>query len=320
MNRNGASGSSRQSHGRFLLAFAAVYVVWGSTYLAIQIAVESMPPLLLMGARSILAGGVLYAWARHREGARPLPGQWRTSLLVGGLFFLCGHGGLAWAETRVPSGTAALVIATMPIWTVMLGGRETGSRLRLFAAMILGIAGVTFLTGPASILGGGAVDPAATLVLVLAALSWAIGSVVSRRVARPASTALVTGMDLLAGGALLGVASLIRGEPASVGRGSLSLPVVTSLLYLVVFGSVLTLTAYNWLLRNTTLARASSYVYVNPIIALVIGWAFDGETLTPRVAIAAAILVLAVFLIMTAPAARRGAPARDPLETAPCRT
>jgi drug/metabolite transporter (DMT)-like permease len=303
-----------------LLAFGAVYLIWGSTYLAIRIGLESLPPFFLMGMRSLAAGSLLYAWGRLREGAHPSPIHWRTSLLIGGLFFLGGHGGLAWAETRVPSGAAALVIAGMPIWMVLLGGREGGHPLRLASAILLGICGVATLAGPASILGSGGIDPGAAIVLVLASLSWAIASVLSRRVARPASNALATGMDLLSGGALLCAGSILRGEPASLGRGSVSLASVAALLYLVLFGSVVALTAYNWLLRNTTLSRASSYVYVNPVVAVIIGWALGGEALTARVAAAAALLIFSVVLIMTGPVRPAMETPRDDLEPATCGT
>jgi len=303
-----------------MLAFSAVFLVWGSTYLAIEVAVGSIPPLLLMGIRSTLAGGALYAWSRLRGGERPASGQWRTSLLVGALFFLVGHGGLAWAETRVPSGVAALIFATMPIWVVVLGGREIGSPFQILSAMLLGMIGVLILVGPPALMGGQAVDPTGAFVLILAAFSWAVASVLARRVERAASTILATGMDLLAGGALLLLASLASGEPATLGREALTLPPVVSVLYLVLFGSILTLTAYNWLLRNTTLPRASSYVYVNPVVAIAAGWAFGGDALTPRVVAAAAVLILAVVLIMAAPPARPGARAQRDLEPVQSRT
>jgi len=303
MNEKPGFDPHTADRGRLLMAFVAVYLVWGSTYLAIRIAVESIPPLMLMGVRSALAGGLLYAFARLRLGVRPEARHWRSSLLVGSLFFLGCHGALAWAETRMPSGAAALVIATMPIWMVVLGGREIGNPLRLAFAMILGIAGVGLLAGPSSLLGGGAVDPGAALILVMAALSWATGSVVSKRIPRPSSNILATGMDLLCGSSLLCAASVLRGEPAAVGPAALSWAPLGALAYLVVFGSVVALSAYTWLLRNTTLPRASSYVYVNPVVALVIGWVLGGETITPRVAGAAAVLILSVVLIMAAPAA-----------------
>lgn len=304
--------------GAFLLAFTAVYLVWGSTYLAIRIALDSIPPFLLMGLRSLLAGGLLYAWGRLREGARPGPGHWRSSLLVGALFFLVGHGGLAWAETRVASGTAALIIATEPIWVVLFAGKEGGRRPRVLFAMLLGMAGMALLSGPASVLGAGAVDLLGAAVLCLASLSWALGSVLSRRIARPESTALTTGMDLLAGGALLCLGSILRGEPAAL--GPVSPGAVAALLYLVGFGSIVALTAYNWLLRNTTLPRASSYVYVNPVVAVLIGALLGGEALTPRVGAAAALLIFSVVLIMAPPPAPEKAPRPHELEPAACRT
>ena len=311
-----ATEQAPPARATLILAFSAVYQIWGSTYLAIRIGLGSFPPFFLMGMRSLAAGSLLYAWGRLREGARPSPIHWRTSLLIGALFFLGGHGGLSWGETRVPSGAAALVIAGMPIWMILLGGREAGSPFRTVTAILLGICGVAVLAGPASILGSGGVDPVATIVLVLASLSWAAASVLSRRVARPDSNVLATGMDLLAGGALLCVGSILRGEPASIGPGSVTFSAVAALLYLILFGSVVALTAYTWLLRKTTLQRASSYVYVNPVVAVIIGWALGGEALTARVAAAAALLILSVVLIMTEPASQRRAAHREDLEPA----
>lgn len=299
---------------RLLAAFAAVYLIWGSTYMAIRIAIDAVPPYLMIGLRCLLAGGILLAWAFARGVDPPTRRQWTGALPVGGLLFLVGQGGLAWAETRVPTGVAALLIATTPIWMVLMAGGRGAPRSgpRTAAAIGLGTAGVVILAGPAGFLDGGAVDPGGSAVLLLAAFSWAAGSVLSRRLDRPRSNLLATGLDLVAGGTLLVGWSAAIGEPAAFDLSSLTTRSIAAFVYLVIFGSVVTFTAYNWLLRNTTIARAASYVYVNPIVALAIGWGIGGEAITPRVVAAAAVLVLAVVLIVTdapvAPKARAGPP------------
>jgi drug/metabolite transporter (DMT)-like permease len=290
--RTAAIGKVTASRGRILAAFAAVYLIWGSTYLAIRFALEDFPPFLLMGFRSLLAGLILYVWGRRSTGERPAPVHWIGAAVMGALLFLVGHGGLAWGEQVVPSGVAALVIATLPIWMTLLQAVRDGGGLnrRILLGLLAGFAGVAMLADPRDLLGGAPIDPVGFVVLLVAALSWSVGSVFGRGLKHPDSSALAAGMNLLAGGVLLVAVGLLRDErfdPAAV-----SLVPLLSLLYLVVFGSVIGFGSFIWLLRVTTPSRVSTYGFVNPIVAVLLGWLAGGEALSPRV-MAASILMVA---------------------------
>ena len=288
------------SRGQLFAAFAAVYVLWGSTYLAIRFAIETLPPWLMASARFVVAGGILYAIARARGAARPTRANWGAALLIGGLLLLGGNGAVVWAETRVPSGLTALLVATVPIWMVLLdwlqpgGNRPTRS---VIAGLILGFIGLGVLIGPGEILGRGQVDLLGAAALTFGSITWAAGSVYSRRVRLPSSPLLATGMEMLGGGALLLILSLVTGEAASFAPAKVTTQSVLALLYLIVFGSLIGFTAYIWLLGHASAARASTYAFVNPVVAVVLGWAMANEELTPRMIGAAAVIVGAVALI-----------------------
>lgn len=287
---------------RLIIAFAAVYLIWGSTYLAIRFAIETLPPLLMAGIRFMIAGAILYSWTRPSEASRPAPHHWRHATVIGGLLLLGGNGGVVWAEQRVPSGLTALLIATVPFWMVLLdwvrrdGVRPTG---RVVLGLFLGFAGAGLLVGPGEFAGSGRVDLMGAGVLMLASLSWATGSLYSRRARLPESPLLTTAMEMLAGGVLLMVLGLLTGEGARLNLEGLSLRSLLSLSYLIVFGSLVGFTAYIWLLRHTTPTRASTYAYVNPVVAVILGWAVANEPLTPRTLVAAAVIVPAVALIIS---------------------
>src|SRR5688500_18682511 len=288
------------SRSQLIAAFAAVYVLWGSTYLAIRFAIDTLPPWLMAAARFIVAGGILYAIARSRGAARPTSVNWGAALLIGGLLLLGGNGAVVWAETRVPSGLTALLVATVPIWMVLLdwlqpsGNRPTRS---VIAGLILGFIGLGVLIGPGEILGRGQVDLLGAAALTFGSITWAAGSVYSRRVRLPASPLLGTGMEMLGGGALLLLLSLVTGEAMRFAPAEVTTQSVLALLYLIVFGSLIGFTAYIWLLGHTSAARASTYAFVNPVVAVVLGWAMANEELTPRMIGAAAVIVAAVALI-----------------------
>lgn len=287
-----------------IAAFAAVYVIWGSTYLAIKFAIETLPPFLMSGVRFLIAGAALTIWARWRGGAaRPAREHWRSAIVVGALLFLGGNGGVVWAEQFIPSGLAALLVATEPLWIVLLSWlRPGGKRPAGLTALGLaaGFGGVWLLIGPGIAAGGGAAGGAATLgviAVIAAAFSWALGSIYSLRAPFPESPFLTSGMQMLAGGALLSLLGLFSGEWARVDVGRASALSIGAFLYLIVFGSIIAFTAYSWLLRVATPARAATYAYVNPVVAVLLGWALAGESLTPRMLLGAGIIVASVALL-----------------------
>ncbi len=291
----------RNERFRLLAAFAAVYVVWGSTYLAIRFAIESIPPFLMMGARFLLAGGILYVWLRARGVERPSLRHWKSATAIGALMLLGGMGLVAWSQQTVPSGLAALLVATVPLWIAVLSWfsgddrPSTGS----ITGLLLGFAGILLLIGPEQLAGSGRVNPIGALALTVASISWAIGSLYSRRAAQHASQSLATAMSMLAGGVLLVGAGAALGEFEGLSVLAISVKSLLSLAYLVVFGSLVAFSAYIWLMKATTPARAATYAYVNPVIALVLGWALVGEALTTRTVIAALVIVAAVSSIVS---------------------
>ncbi len=288
---------------RLVTAFAAVYVLWGSTYLFIRYAVESIPPFLMAGTRHLLAGVILYPLARLRSNEKPTLRNWAATALMGALLLVGGNGGVSWAEQTVPSGVAALLVATVSLWMVLIdwlrpgGVRPTG---RIVVGLALGFVGLGFLIGPTRLIGGGRVDPIGAMVLVFASLSWATGSVFSRRLALPNSLLLGTAMQSLAGGVLLLLLGLVTGQGKALDLDGVTLRSALSLGYLVVFGSLLGLSAYNWLLGAVPPARVATYAYVNPVVAMLLGWAFAGEPLTFRTLAASAVILGAVILVITA--------------------
>ncbi len=285
-----------------LAAFAAVYIIWGSTYLAIRFAVETVPPFLMAGTRFVIAGAILYAWMRMRGTPAPTRIQWRTAAIIGGLLLMGGNGVLAWAEQTVPSGLAALMIATVPVWMVLLDWLR-GSRVRPNAGVSIGLAlglfGIALLVGPANLAGGNQVSTIGVAALTFSAMSWAIGSFYARRAPLPAASLLGTGMEMLTGGALLLIAGLLTGEFSQLKIDQVSPRSLLAFGYLIVFGSLVGFSAYTWLLRVTTPARASTYAYVNPVVAVFLGWALAGEALTLQTVIAAAVIIGAVVIITT---------------------
>ncbi|MBP6669757.1 MAG: EamA family transporter, partial [Gemmatimonadales bacterium] len=234
-----------------LLAFAAIYLIWGSTYLAIAFAIHTIPPLLMAGVRFLVAGGLLYAWARLRGAPRPRPVQWGWAFLLGALFFLVGNGAVVWVEQSIPSGLVALIVAMVSVWTALLewlrpgGARPTGMVL---VGIALGFAGVALLVLPGQGDAGHA-DPAGVALLMCSTFAWALASVLSRTADLPASATQVSGMEMLAGGVWLFGASLLHGDPRHFDPGLVTLKSGLSVLYLIVFGSLVTFTAFAWLLQ-----------------------------------------------------------------------
>jgi drug/metabolite transporter (DMT)-like permease len=285
-------------------AFAAVYVIWGSTYLAIRIAIETIPPLLMAGLRHAIGGAVLYVLVRYGIGLtaapRPQRVHWRSAAIIGTLLLFVGNGGVSWAEQTVPSGLAALFVTTVPVWLVLLGwARRDGARPGLVdvVGVLLGFSGVAVLVAGNGLLGGQAVDPIGATVLVLASLAWAGGSLYSRRAPLPQSLLLATAMQMLCGGIVLLVVGLAIGEWGRVSLGAVSWRSLVALAYLIAFGSWVAFSAYVWLLRVTTPARVGTYAFVNPVVAVLLGYLLADEALGPRTVLAAVVIVTAVVLI-----------------------
>ncbi|NUO79207.1 drug/metabolite exporter YedA [candidate division KSB1 bacterium] len=290
----------KASQALIIAAFAAVYLIWGSTYLGIRIAIETIPPFLMAGVRFLLAGAILYVWLRFTGVAKPTLAQWRSATLIGALLLLIGNGGVTWAEQTVPSGIAALVVATVPLWMVVLDWIWYGMKRPNSITMIgigLGLTGMMVLIGLGDVRSE-RFDAFGLAALFFATMAWATGSLHSRKVNLPKSPFMSTAMQMLCGGGLLFLAGLLSGEASTFSFSALSTRSLVALAYLAIFGSLIAFTAYVWLLRVTTPARVSTYAYVNPVIALILGYAFASEALTPRSILAAAIIVAAVVLII----------------------
>ena len=302
----------RPSRVRLAVAFVALYVIWGSTYLGIRIAVETLPPFLMAGSRFLLAGTTLYVWARLRSREKPLPRHWASAAVVGGLLLFGGNGAVSWSERVVPSGLASLIVAALPIWMVAIEALRPGGvrpTPRTVVGLLLGLVGLGILVGPG--LSGAAAAPLLPVaVLTLGSLCWAVGSLYSRSAKLPRTQLLGIGMEMLAGGALLVVAGLLVGEWRVLDVRHVSVRSVAAVFYLALFGSIVAYTAYIWLLQVTTPASVSTYAYVNPVVAVFLGWAFAGEPVTARMLVAAAIIVGSVVIVTTRGRAER--PAGEP--------
>jgi drug/metabolite transporter (DMT)-like permease len=285
-------------HGvRVWLALATVYLVWGSTFIALAIAVRDLPPFLAMAIRHLIAGGILLAIALPRRDrlrdriGRP---QIVAGFIFGGLLFVTGHGALAWAQQTVPAGVAALLVGTIPIWMALLDRVAFGRRLQLstYAGIALGFAGLAFLFDP---FGDGSVDRLAALVIVLSAMCWAAGSLYSRGAPLPKHPLVSAGLASICGGILLTGYSVLTGE---VGEAVWTRDAILALGYLVVAGSLVGFTAYVWLLRSAPTSLVSTYAYVNPIVAVLLAWALLGEEITLQMVVAGAAVLVSVATIL----------------------
>lgn len=285
---------------RIIAAFAAVYIIWGSTYLAILFAIQTMPPFLMAGTRFLVAGSLLFGWSMAHGHRRPTFTEWRAAAIVGALLLLGGNGAVVWAEQHVASGVVALLVAVTPGWMVLLawlwqGARRPG-RLTV-GGLILGFGGMILLIGPAALAGAGSIHIGGVIVVMIGSLAWATGSLYSRRAPLPSGALYATGMQMLAGGALLFLAGTAAGEFTGLDPSVFSTRSILAWVYLTVFGAIVGYSAYVWLLRHVSPGRVATYAYVNPLVAVILGWALAGEAFTPRMAVAAAIVVTGVAMI-----------------------
>ena len=285
-------------------AFGAVYVVWGSTYLAIRIGVESLPPMMLAGLRHFTVGILLYPVLRWRTGVRPTATHWRTAGITGLLLLALGNGGVSWAEQTVPSGVTALLVATVSLWLVIVDWLRPGGVRpvpKVILGLLLGFGGMVLLVGPAHLGNSGRVDPVGASVLVFASFAWACGSLYSKHGSLPSPPMLAVAMQSLAGGAVLLFVGFLKGEFHSFHIAAVSSRSWTALAYLIVFGSGIGFSAYIYILQKSTAARVATYAFVNPVVALFLGWLIAGEVITLRTIVAAAVILTAVILVITAP-------------------
>ena len=291
----------RPSRLLVILAFGVIYFIWGGTYLAIRFAVQTIPPFWLAGCRFLFAGSVLYLYVRVRGEPPPLRRRWLPATVVGALLLVGGNAALVWAEQRVPSGVAATILALIPLWMVLFDSlRPAGPRLtvRVVCGLFLGLAGVGILVGPAQLWGASRLDIFGSAVLMFSAMSWGAGSLASRSASLPRSPFLAAAMEMVGGGAILIVLGLVA-ESHQLHWQAISFRSVAGLLYLIAFGSLLSFTAYIWLLRFVSASRVATYAYVNPVVAVFLGWAFGGEVVSARALLATAVIVAAVALILS---------------------
>jgi len=298
------SSEGSPAPGVLVVSFLLVYLLWGATFFAIRIGVESFPPLLLAGMRHFSVGLGLYPILRWKTGIRPSAEHWKTAA-VSGLLLLCvGNGGVCWAEQRVPSGIAALLVATVTLWMVLVEWLRPGGHpasVRTLFGIVLGFAGMAILVGPSKLGNSGRVEPVGAAILIVASLGWACGSLWSKHGSLPSSPMLGVAMQGLCGGGALWIAGLLTGEVAHFHPLAVPLRAWLAVGYLVVFGSCIGFTAYLYILKKSTAARVGTYAFVNPIVALMIGWLLGGEALSARTLLASAVILTAVVLVVLDP-------------------
>ncbi len=292
-------------------ALLAVYICWGGTYLAIRFAVETIPPFLMAGMRFGLAGTFMYALSRWLGAPAPAGGDWLRAAGVGVLLLAGGNGGVVWAAKMVPSSLTALLVATSPLWMVTLNWlwlKDTRPGLTTWAGVVLGLVGIGLLAGGESVfMGSSPVSPFWASVLTGAAFLWGLGSITSRKVSLPKSAVMSTGMQMLGGGAALLLMGSAGGEWGQLAVAAVSLKSFLAFAYLVVFGSLVGFSAYVWLLQNASPVLTSTYAYVNPVVAMLLGTVLGGEALSGRTIVSAVVIVFSVILLTASQARKKAA-------------
>jgi len=298
------SVTTRPARWKTLLAFAIIYLVWGSTFLAIRIGVREVPPLLLAGMRFFAAGIVLYAWMRATGTASPSRREWASVTLLAVLIFLVDYGLVFWAEQRVPSGITAVMLATIPVFTALaeiLILRTQWLTLRLGIALLVGLAGVGVLVSRSVSFGDAPIERSGALALVVGAISWSLASVLSRKLSLPQSKVMSSGAQMLVGGILLLLAAAMFGEFRRFHAREVSARAWLALVYLIVAGSIIAFTAYVWLIHHESPTKVGTYAYVNPVVAVLLGYFLAGEALGPRTILGTLLVLVSVVVITTTP-------------------
>jgi len=289
---------------KVLLAFSIIYFVWGSTFLAIRVGVREVPPFLLAGMRFLVAGLVLFGWMRARGTPSPTRREWGGATLLALLIFVCDYGLLFWAERRVPSGVAAVMLATIPVFmslSEIIILKTQRLTIRLAAALVVGISGVAVLVSHSVSFGDAPIDPVGACALIAAAISWSAASALTRKVPLPAEKAMSSGVQMLSGGILLVLAAGLLGEFRRFQMQAVSAKAWLALANLIVAGSIVGFTAYVWLIHHESPTKVGTYAYVNPVVAVLVGYFFGGEALGPRTIAGAALVLVSVVVITTTP-------------------
>ena len=299
--------TTRPPAWKTLLAFAIIYFVWGSTFLAIRVGVREVPPFLLAGMRFLAAGVILYAWMRLKGDASPTLREWRSATLLAVLIFVFDYGLLFWAERRVPSGVAAVMMATIPVFMtlseiIFLGTQRLS--IRLAVALLVGVGGVAVLVSHSAGLGEGAIDTVGAAALVFGAISWSVASVLTRRLMLPASKSMSSAAQMLSGGILLMLAAAAMGEFKGFHPQAVSRNAWLALVYLIVAGSIVAFTAYVWLIHHESPTKVGTYAYVNPVVAVALGYFFGGEPIGLRTLLGTLLVLVSVVVITTTPKKR----------------
>jgi drug/metabolite transporter (DMT)-like permease len=305
--------TTRPARWKVLVSFAIIYLVWGSTFLAIRIGVKEVPPFLLAGMRFLIAGAVLYGWMRARGTPSPTRREWASAAVISVLIFIFDYGLLFWAEQRVPSGIAAVMLAMIPAFMaiseiVVLKTQRLTPRLGI--ALLIGVGGVAVLVSHAVSFGDAPVDSVGACALIVGAISWSAGSALTRKLPLPAGKAMSSGMQMLTGGGLLLLTAALLGEFRGFAWTAVSGQAWLALAYLIVAGSIIAYTAYVWLIHHQSPTKVGTYAYVNPVVAVVIGYFLGGEAVGPRTIVGTALVLVSVVVITTTPArkAEPGAP------------
>ena len=289
-----------------LLCFAAIYFLWGASFLAIRVIVATVPPILAAGFRFLTAGVILFAWSQLRGDSFPKLREWRSALLLGVVMFACNYGPLFWAEERVPSGVAAIISALIPVWVAIFEWTGSGSGMprKLIIGIACGLAGVVVLSLAPGSLHGQRIDLAGVVALLVGTLAWSIGTIWSRHLALPRSKPTSAGIQMMLGGITLTIVSFLSGDARRVSPAEVNMRVALSMAYLVIAASIVAFTAYVWLLAHEPATRVASYAYVNPVIAVLLGWSIGGEKLSIQIVLGMVFVVIGVIAVLRSVPAR----------------